>query len=203
MRARAKKLFLRGREYVFRGLETLRPGFKSAIMTKTPAEALSMAKREDIDYLYWIAAGWLGAFSSDPFDFSLIVTLPRAVALLEQVRAWNDAYGSGSLHEIFISFYGSAPADIGGSETKARESFTKAVEYSGGGRAGPYVALASTVSVKRQDYAEYKNLLMKALAIDVDKDPSSRLENIIGQRRAKWLLDHASDLFLDIGEGQE
>ncbi len=203
MRARAKKLFLRGRGYVFRGLETRRPGFMSAIMTKKPAEALSLAKREDIDYLYWTAAGWLGAFSSDPFDFSLIVTLPRAVALLEQVRAWDDEYGRGSLHEILISFYGSAPADIGGSEVKARESFTKAVEYSGGGRAGPYVALASAVCVKRQDYAEFKDLLMKALAIDVDEDPSSRLENIVGQQKARWLLDHAPDFFLDMGEGQE
>jgi predicted anti-sigma-YlaC factor YlaD len=203
MQARAKKLFIRGRDYVLLGLETRRPGFRAAIMTEDPAAALSKVSREDIDYVFWVSAGWLGAFSADPFDFSLMVTLPRVIAMLNKVEAWDGAYGHGALQEIYISFYGSAPADIGGSEQKARASFQKAVEQEKGSRAGPYVALASSVSVKNQNYKEFKELLSAALAIDPDKDPSSRLENIIGQRRAKWLLDHAEDFFLDTGEGQQ
>jgi predicted anti-sigma-YlaC factor YlaD len=40
-------------------------------------------------------------------------------------------------------------------------------------------------------------MLDKALAIDVDADPTTRLANVIAQRRARWLLAHQGDLFLE------
>jgi predicted anti-sigma-YlaC factor YlaD len=63
-------------------------------------------------------------------------------------------------------------------------------------RAGPYIALATSVSVKNQDAAEFRELLGKALAIDVNADIPDRLVNIINQRKARWLLDHVDDYFL-------
>ena len=63
-----------------------------------------------------------------------------------------------------------------------------------GGRLSP-----RTVSVKRQDAAEFRDLLGKALAVDVNASPPDRLQNIITQRKARWLLDHADEYFL--GEG--
>ena len=100
-------------------------------------------------------------------------------------------------------FYGSAPADLGGSEEKARQDFSRAVELSGGRTAGPYVALASSVSVKNQNVAEFRDLLGKALAIDVNALPAQRLTNIINQRRARWLLDHIDRFFLAEREANE
>lgn len=201
-RTRAKKLFLRGREYILRGLETRRPGFRASLDKDGPEVALRLAKKEDADYLYWAGAGWMAAFSADSFDFAQIVTLPRAVALLRQVETWDPAYGGGGLQELFITFYGSAPADLGGSEEKARAAFRCAVELERGQRAGPYVALASSVSIKRQDIAEFRDLLGKALAVDTNASPSSRLENIINQRKARWMLDHVDDFFLGEGDMQ-
>jgi predicted anti-sigma-YlaC factor YlaD len=199
---RAKKLFLRAQGYVLRGLEIRRPGFRAALDTQGAAAALKLAHREDADYLYWTGAAWLAAFSADPFDFSLIVTVPRAIALLQQVEDWDDSYAAGAVHEIFISFYGSAPESLGGSEKKARESFARAVTLSRGLRAGPYVSLATSVSVKNQDSAEFRGLLGTALAIDVDANIPDRLVNIINQRKARWLLDHEADYFLEEGGEQ-
>ncbi|HVP17542.1 MAG TPA: TRAP transporter TatT component family protein, partial [Spirochaetia bacterium] len=138
----------------------------------------------------------------EPFDFSLLVTVPRATALLRQVDAWNDSYGRGAVHEIFISYYGSAPPDLGGSEGKARAEFSRAVEISRGLAAGPYVALASSVSVKNQNLAEFRELLDKALAVDVNVNAvrSQRLTNVINQKKARWMLDHVDRFFL---EGQD
>lgn len=201
MHQRAKKLFLRARGYVMQGIETRRPGFAAALQKEGPQAALRLARPDDIDYLYWAGAAWLAAFSADPFDFAQIVTLPRAVAFLQQVNAWNDAYAAGAVQEIFISFYGSAPADLGGSDQKARDSFQRALELSRGMRAGPYIALATSVSVKNQDSAEFRSLLEKALAVEVDADIPDRLVNIINQRHARWLLDHVDDFFLDEGGG--
>jgi len=200
-RQRAKRLFLRGREDVLRGLEVRRTGFRALLDAGSVDAALSRVRPDDIDYLYWAGAASLAAFSADPFDFDAIVTLPRAVALLRRVAAWNPGYGAGAVDEIFISFYGSAPESLGGSEEKARESFARAVELSRGLRVGPYVALASAVSVRKQDLAEFRDLLGRALAIDVNADIPDRLVNVIGQRKARWMLDHAGDYFLDTGSG--
>jgi len=40
-------------------------------------------------------------------------------------------------------------------------------------------------------------MLEKALAIDPDKDPDHRLANLVAQRRARWLLGHMGELFLE------
>jgi len=196
MHQRAKKLFLRARDYVLQGLEVRRPGFTAALNAQNVQAALRLTRKEDADYLYWAAAAWMGAFSADPFDFVQIVAVPHAVAMLQQVDAWDDAYGAGAVHEIFISFYGSAPADLGGGEQKARASFARAVALSKGLRVGPYVALATSVSVKNQNAGEFRALLGTALAIDVNADIPDRLVNIINQRKAQWLLDHVDDYFL-------
>ncbi len=202
MHQRAKKLFLRARDYVLRGLEIRRPGFTAALDGQGVQAALRFTRKEDSDYLYWTAAAWLGAFGADPFDFVQIVAVPRAVALLQQVEAWDDAYEAGAVHEILISFYGGAPADLGGGEQKARASFARALALSKGMRAGPYIALATSVSVKNQDAAEFRELLGKALAIDVNADIPDRLVNIINQRKARWLLDHVDDYFVADGGGE-
>lgn len=200
MHARARKLFLRARDYALRGLEIRRQGFAAALEQKGPVAAVKLTRPEDIDYLYWAGASWLGAFSAEPFNFSLIVTLPQAIALLQQVEAWNDSYDRGAAHEIFISFYASAPPDLGGSEEKARAEFARAVALSRGLSAGPYVALASSLSIKNQNEGEFRDLLDKALAVDVNAAPSQRLVNVINQQKARWMLDHADRFFL---EGQD
>jgi predicted anti-sigma-YlaC factor YlaD len=197
---RTKGLYLRARSYALRALEVRHPGFGAALSGSTAAAALALATRDDSDALYWAGAAWLAAFSADPFDFDQIYSVPRAVALLQQVLAWDPGYGAGAVQELLISFYGAAPADLGGSADKARASFTAAVALAGGKRAGPYVSLATAVSVKKQDLAEFRDLLRQALAVDVNADPANRLVNIINQRKAQWLLDHADSFFIDAEE---
>lgn len=196
MRERAKKLFLRGRRYILDGMELRRPGFRAALDSGKVDQALRLAGKQDADYLYWLGAAWLSAFSVSPFDMELLVTIPIPLALLRQVNEWDERWGEGAVHGILISFYGSAPADLGGSPPKAREEFARAVEISGGRQAGPYIALATSVCVREQNAKEFRELLGKALAIDVDKDPANRLQNIILQNQARWLLDHIDNYFL-------
>ena len=90
----------------------------------------------------------------------------------------------------------SAKLATAGLEQKARFHFQRAVEVSGGQAVGPYVALAGSFAVKNQDAAEYRRLLEQALAIEVDKYPSRRLENTILQEKARWMLNNIEDKFL-------
>jgi len=128
--------------------------------------------------------------------------VPRPVALLDRLNLWDPAYGGGAVHDILISFFGSASPDMGGSEAKARAEFARSLELSKGAKAGPYLALATAVCVKNQDAKEFRDLLGKALAIDVDAFPANRLENTLAQRRARWLLAHIGDFFLSEGSDE-
>ena len=53
------------------------------------------------------------------------------------------------------------------------------------------------ISVGAQNKKEFQELLNKALEIDVNKAPAQRLANVIGQRRAKWLLSRTDELFVE------
>ncbi len=193
--ARAKRLYLRGRDYCLKALELRHPGLRARLEAGDPS-ALEKTGAEDVPYLYWSAASWMGAFSAEPFDMEMLLTLSRPLALMARAFQLDEGYGKGAIHEFYISVYGSLPAALGGSQEKARLHFAKAVEYSGGLTAGPYVALATSVSVPAQKPEEFRELLGRALAIDLQASPENRLVNLLNQRKARWLLEHIEDYFL-------
>src|SRR5215217_8614348 len=56
-RARALKLYLRGRDYCLRALEIAEPG-TVARLNRSPNEALARFRKPDVPLLYWTAASW-------------------------------------------------------------------------------------------------------------------------------------------------
>lgn len=201
MTFRAKKLFLRGRGYVLRAIEVEHPGFLKKLEQNEMESALSSVEKEDVPYLFWAGMAWMGAFAIDPFDFELSITKSRAVSMISKALELNESFENGAIHNFFISYYGSMPVDMGGSEEKARKHFKRSVELSKGLTASPYVSLATSVCVKNQNVEEYKELLNKTLAIDVDKDLKNRLANILDRKKAQWLLKHIDNYFL-LDEGE-
>ena len=192
---RAKRLYLRGRDYCLKALELRHPGLQARLEAGDPA-ALEKTGAEDVPYLYWTAASWMGAFSAEPFDMEMLLTLSRPLALMARAFQLEEGYGKGAIHEFYISVYGSLPVSLGGSREKARLHFSRAVELAGGLTAGPYVALATSVSIPTQNSSEYRDLLGQALAVDLDSSPENRLVNLLSQRKARWLLAHIEDYFL-------
>jgi predicted anti-sigma-YlaC factor YlaD len=144
----------------------------------------------------------MGAFTTDKFDMKLALDMPKAVAFMNHLLKIKDTFGNGSVHDFFISYYGSMPASMGGSEEKSRKHFARSIELSKDESVGPYVALATSVCVSTQNVDEFRELLNKALAIDVDKNISNRLANTISQNKAQWLLSHIDTFFL-IDDGDE
>jgi predicted anti-sigma-YlaC factor YlaD len=86
---------------------------------------------------------------------------------------------------------------VGDPALRARAHFDRVVALTHGQLASPYVSLAEAVTVGRQDRREFQSLLEQALAVDPDARPEWRLANLIAQRRARWLLGRADELFLD------
>jgi predicted anti-sigma-YlaC factor YlaD len=190
---RASRLYLRGRDYALRGLEVAHPGFRSEMESDLPG-ALAHTDRDDVPFLYWAAAAQAGALTADKSNAELIADLPRAGAMMDRVLALDESYDQGAAHEFFISYEASRP---GGSVARAREHFARAEALAQGQRASVYVSLAEGVSVQEQNLGEFQMLLGKALAVDIERAPQNRLVNVLSQRRAQWLRDHAGDLFLD------
>src|SRR5262245_23814973 len=188
LRARALKLYLRGRGYCLRAM-TVRFGAKTGErLLQDPAAAIAKAKKADVPLLYWTAASWGSAISLGLDRPELAIDFPTVRVLAEKALALDETWSKGALHELFITL-DSLPEALAGNAAKAKEHFTKAVERQQGLSPGPYVALATGVAVPAQDRAEFERLLKAALAIDPEKDPSNRLATLITQRRAQALLD--------------
>jgi predicted anti-sigma-YlaC factor YlaD len=194
MRERALKLYLRARGYGLRSLDLQYKGI-GKMLPMHPDSALDRVKREDVALLYWTAAAWGSAISLGTDRPELTADVSVVKALIHRGLELDEGFDHGAIHEAMVILE-ALPAMMGGSVDRARTHFDRAVALSGGTRAGPYVTWARSVSVQTQNRAEFDSLLNVALTIDPEKDPNRRLENILLQRRARWLLEHADDLFI-------
>jgi predicted anti-sigma-YlaC factor YlaD len=196
MRARARRLFLRARDYGLRGLEISHPGI-SATLNKDPQAAVKGTKPSDVPLLYWTAASWGLAITLSKNQPDLIVDQPVVEALIDRALELNETYDQGAIHSFLISYEPVRQGAPGDPLERARKHFERAMALSGGIQAGPLVALAESVSIAKQDRREFQSLLERALAVDVNAKPEYRLSNLVMQRRARWLLSRIDDLFLE------
>ena len=126
----------------------------------------------------------------------MIAELPIVESLMDRALELDESYNHGAIHAFFITYEMSRQGGTGDAAARSRQQFDRAVALGQGQQAAPLVALAESVSVRRQDVSEFKLLLTRALAINPDARPEWRLENLILQRRARWLLSRTDDLFL-------
>ncbi len=195
MRLRARRLYIRARDYGLRGLESAHSGMIKALRGD-PKKALLKARKPDVPLLYWTAVSWAAATSVLKDDPDLIADLAIVEALIDRALVLNPDFDHGAIHTFLISYELSRQGVKTNPETRARAHFARAMELTDGQQAAPLVALAEAVSVQNQDVAEFRALLKQALAIDPDARPEWRLANLVMQRRATWLLSQTEDLFL-------
>ncbi len=193
LRNRARRLYLRARDYALRGLDAAHPGF-SARLRLEPAAAVGQLQKADVPLAYWAAVSWAAAIGVIKNDTDLIADLPRVDALIARALELDESYDHGAIHSFLITFEMTRPGDVGQLASRARAHFARAVDLTGGHQAGPYVSLAESVAIPDQNRKEFESLLHQALAIDPDARPEWRLANLVIQRRARWLLSRADDL---------
>ncbi|MDR0511706.1 MAG: TRAP transporter TatT component family protein [Treponema sp.] len=193
---RAKALYLRGNSILSSAIEMRFPGFSGARADDGSLNAiLSRMRQADVPLLFWTAASGFAALSIDLFDFDLAASIPAWSAMMSRAYELYPDFNSGAINEFFILFYASLPPHMGGDRALAETHFQRALERTGGSAAGPFVSYATAISVPDQDFYTFRDKLETALAIDVDAEPSIRLLNVLAQRRARSLLDHAYRYF--------
>ena len=195
LNARARRMYLRARDYGLRNVELDHPGITARLRAE-PEAATAVFDAEDVESLYYLGGAWLLAISLGLDQPALVADLPAARALLDRALALDEDFERGALHTAFITLESVGEA-MGGSNARAREHFARVVELSDGRDAGAYVSLAAGVAVAEENREEFRELLEAAVAIDPDEEPSNRLLNLVAQRRARVLLDHIDDLFFE------
>jgi predicted anti-sigma-YlaC factor YlaD len=195
-RERARRLYLRARNYGLRGLEAAHPGLTKALKAD-PGAALKQTTTLDVATLYWTGVAWAAAVSLSKDDAFLIADLPVAEALVRRALALEETYDHGTIHVFLISYEMSRAGLNAEAPALARGHFARAVELTGGQHAAPYVTLAESVSVSQRNRKEFEQMLQRALKVDTGARPEWRLVNLVMQRRARWLLDRTDRLFAD------
>ena len=171
---RARRLYLRARDYGLRGLK-IAP--------------------DDVALLYWTGVAWMAAISLSKDIPSIVGGLPEADALITRAAARDPDFDHGALRTFLIGYEMSRPNAPADALARSRAHFARAIELSGGRQAAPYVSLAESVAVAQRDRREFEALLKQALQIDPSARPEWRLANLVMQRRAGRLLARADELF--------
>ncbi|MSU57500.1 MAG: hypothetical protein EXS35_04860 [Pedosphaera sp.] len=197
LRARAKRLYLRARNYGLRGLEVAHRGFTNQLALK-PREAVAKLTKRDVPQIYWTAAAWGSAISLSKDDPARVGEIPQMEALIDRALELDESWGDGAIHGFLINYEMSRQGATGDAAARAQKHFDRAVELTKGAQAGPFVTLAEAVCVEKQDAKQFEELLNRALAVNADAQPDTRLVNLVMQRRAKWLLSRKDDLFLTV-----
>lgn len=201
LRTRSRNLYLRARDYGLRGLDAKHSGFTRALRQQ-PKSAVRAAKKPDVPMLYWTAASWAAAISISKDHPELVAEQPQAEALIDRAYELNPDYDHGAIEQFLISYESARPGVRGDFAARSKVHFDRAVSLSNGQLASPYVAYAESVSVQKQNHAEFESLLKQALAVDPDSRPEWRLSNIVMRRRARWLLSRENELFLEAVPGE-
>ena len=195
-KARARRLYLRARNYGLRALELDHPGLRVRLHSAgTPN--LDDLITEEVALLYWTGVAWAAAIALSKDDPGLLADIPAMSALMERALELDHSFEHGALHVFFIVFEMSRPTAGDHRFERARQHFQQALELSDRRQATPYVALAESVAVAEQNRLEFETLLREALLIDPQAVAQWTLVNTLMQRRARWLLANADYYFSD------
>ncbi|HND11962.1 MAG TPA: TRAP transporter TatT component family protein [Pseudomonadota bacterium] len=201
---RARRLYLRGRNYGLDALELAYPGFRKSLLSGNAGEAKAALQRvgkDDVPYLYWVGAGWALAISTGKDDPQLFGDFGLVGQLMERALELDESFDEGSIHEFFVSYDSSRSEDQGGGPAQAKKHLDIAQKQGGGKKLGSLLSYAEGILLQQQKKAEFVKLLEQIVAADVySEDPTwkkNRLANIIAQERSRWLLGKLSDLFAD------
>ena len=191
---RARRMYLRARDYCLRSLELGYPGLPPRLAAD-PDKALTVVQKRDVPLLYWTGASWGKAVALSLDKPLLAGDFPIVQALVRRALALDEAWNFGAIHVAMISLE-ALLRDMGGDLERAARHYSRALELTKGNGAAPHVAYATGVLLPQQKREEFAALLNKALAVDTDREIRLRLENILAQQYARYLLDHIDQLFL-------
>ncbi len=197
-RDRARRLYLRARDYGLRGLDVRHARISERLRgsAREARDAAAAMAKGDVPLLYWTASAWALAISCSKGDMALVAELPSPVAMMERALALDEAWNDGAIHEFFVVYDATRSAAEGGGPERAKAHLDRVLALTMNKKLGPLVSFAEGVLVQKQDRKEFTRVLEEVVRADPGAVPRFRLANILAQRRARALLARADDLFI-------
>ena len=190
----ANKIFAEARDSGILIISKKYPNFKKWLNK----EASIDFNADDMNDIYWLAASIGGCISSsrgNPFE---LINLPNVGRLLRTGIDINPEWENGSFYSAMMSFT-TTRSDL--NEVMLRDSvdyyFDKAILFSNGKDAGPYLTYAESI---HKPFQERKNFVDKLnYVINMENKPNNEFEltNLLAKSRAKWLLARTDEYFLE------
>ena len=190
----ANKIFSEARDSGISIMSKKYPSFNKWLNKETTIDFSA----DDMNDIYWLAASIGGCISSsrgDPFE---LINLPNVGRLLRTGIDIYPEWANGSFYSAMMSFT-TTRSDL--NETMLRDSvdfyFNKAIFYSNGKDAGPYLTYAESI---HKPFQERKSFVDKLnYVINMENKPSNEFEltNLLAKSRAKWLLARTDEYFLE------
>ncbi len=190
----ANKIFSEARDSGISIMSKKYPSFNKWLNKETTIDFSA----DDMNDIYWLAASIGGCISSsrgDPFE---LINLPNVGRLLRTGIDIYPEWANGSFYSAMMSFT-TTRSDL--NETILRDSvdfyFNKAIFYSNGKDAGPYLTYAESI---HKPFQERKSFVDKLnYVINMENKPSNEFEltNLLAKSRAKWLLARTDEYFLE------
>ena len=197
---RARLHYMRGHDLIFSAFEARWPGFSAAINGNDAAKIKEFTEKlteNDVNAAYWACAGYFASFALNPLDSNIIGSIKGHIAVLEKAAALNPDYSMGAIWDVLTQIYVAAPADFGGNYERGVYCYEQALRVSKGKLAGIYVTKAKTFCIPDGNKDGFIEACNAALSIDVDEDSSQTLMNVLNQNKARYLLEHIDDYFIE------
>ncbi len=193
---RAKRFYLRGRDYGLRLLARKRALSRLASLELDAFQAaLAHAKPADAPGLFWAGFGWAGAINLSKDSPESLAELPKAAALMTRVEQLAPDYHFAGADLFFGAYYASRPAILGGDLRKAKSYFEDARRRTAGKYLMAYVLEARYFAVAAQDRDLFSSLLDKVAQEPAGQLPDARLTDEVAKRQAADLKEKINDLF--------
>ncbi len=192
---RAKKLYLRGRDYGLRALRLCKK-FRKAMDNREPMDlALKKLNKDFVPAMFWTVSNWAAYIYLSRRDTSVLFEISDVTALMERLRELNPEYFYGGVYLLYALYYANQPALTGGGPEKAKEEFEKVFKISNDKFLLARVLFAKFYAVPLKDEALFEAELKKVLDTPSDVLPDALFMNEVAKIKAKNLLRRKGELF--------
>jgi len=197
-RERARRLYLRGREYGLRLLALRHDALAASLNADLPALRASLAplRREDVPALFWTAYGWAGSIHWSLDRPEMLADLPRVLVMMDRVLELDEKYFFAGAHLFFGAYYASRSRALGGDPERAKSHLDRVLELAGPTILMGRLFLADPYAIQVQDRTLFETELRLILDAPEDLSRDYRLLNQVAKARARLLLERIDELFL-------
>ncbi|UCD83709.1 MAG: hypothetical protein JSU92_10475 [Deltaproteobacteria bacterium] len=192
---RAKRLYVKGRDYGLRALKLNKKFRKTLEEGKRFREAVQYLDEKYIPAMFWTAQNWAAWLSLSTKNVSALFDQPKIIALMERVMELDDTYYYGGVHLFYALYYANMPPMAGGGMDKAQAEFDKVFEFAGENFLMANFFYAQYYAAPLRDEALFDRELKKVLETPSDVEPELTFMNEVAKLKAKKLLNKKNRIF--------